>query len=121
MGEVPAERGRSSATSEGMTGCAIATLMRRLFSKSLGPIEYEYLMVNDELDRSRVNALLEQYIRGDELLIFVDRKHCVSAARDAAFDYILSFVAHGAVRIADPEFKGRVVVYPQGVGGGIAR
>jgi hypothetical protein len=118
IGEVSVGPGHSSATSERMTNRVIAKPMCRLFHRGLGPGEYEYLMVDDELDRSRVYALLDRYIRGDELLICVNRNHCASASRDAAFDYIRRFVAHGSVMIADPMFKGRVVVNRIGVGAG---
>lgn len=103
-----------------MTNREITTLMRRLFPGDLGPIEYEHLMVEDRLDRTRVDALLDRYIRGDELLIFVDRNHCVSATRETAFDYIREFMGHGRVRIADRRFKGRVIIEPLGVGAGNA-
>jgi hypothetical protein len=101
-----------------MTNREITTLMHRLFPTDLGPIEYVHLMVDDRLNSARLNALLDYYIPGDEVLIFGDRNHCVSSSRELAFDFVQNFMQHGRVRIADPQFRGRVIIEPLGVGGG---
>lgn len=77
-------------------------------------------MVDDRLNRARVSALLDRYIPGDELLIFVDRNHCAFSSRESAFEYIREFMQSGRVRIADPRFRGRVIIEPLGVGAGNA-
>lgn len=103
-----------------MTNREITTLMHRLFRGDLGPGEYDHLMVDDQLDRARVDDLLERYIPGDGLLIFVDRNHCVLSSRASAFEYVREFMPHGRVRIANPSFRGRVIIEPLGVGAGSA-
>lgn len=103
-----------------MTSREITTLMRRLFRGDLGPADYLHLMVNDRLDRVLVNGLLDRYIPGEELLIFVDRNHCAFTGRERAFEYIAAFMRHGRVKIADPRFNGRVIIEPVGVGAGKA-
>jgi hypothetical protein len=95
--------------------------MHRLFwSSSLGPDSYVHLKVNDVLDESRVRSLLDRYIEGDELLIFVNSQHCAFSSRRDAFTQIQSLLQHGTVRIADPRFQGRVIIEPLGVGTGSA-
>ena len=103
-----------------MTNREITTLMHRLFRSNLGPGEYVHLMVDDQLDRARVDDLLARYIPGDDLLIFVDRNHCAFSSRENAFENVRKFMPHGSVRIADPRFQGRVIIEPLGVGAGNA-
>lgn len=104
-----------------MTDREITTLMHRLFwSRWIGPDPYVHLMVNDALDEGRVRSLLDQYIQGDELLLFVNPQHLAFSSRRAAFGHIKSLLQHGAVRIADPQFQGRVLIEPLGVGTGSA-
>ena len=99
----------------------ITTLMHRLFRGELPAAgEYVHLMVDDRLDRARLHALLDRYIPGDQLLIFVDRNHCAFSDRQRAFEYVRDFMPHGRVRIADPRFRGRVIIEPLGVGAGCA-
>ena len=94
--------------------------MHRLFCGDLGPGEYFHLMVDDRLDRARVDDLLARYIAGSDLLIFVDQNHCAFSSREEAFENIREFMPHGRVKIADPRFQGRVVIEPLGVGAGCA-
>jgi len=101
-----------------MTNREITTLMHRLFPGGLGPTDYVHLMVEGGLDRARFGALLDSYIPGDELLIFVDRNHCAFSNREQAFEFVRDFMEHGRVRIADPRFQGRVIIEPMGVGTG---
>ena len=101
-----------------MTNREMTTLMHRLFPGDLpGAAEYVHLMVEGQLDRERFNALIDRYIPGNELLIFVNRNHCAVADRAGAFEHVRGFMAYGRVRIADPRFKGRVIVEPLGGGG----
>ncbi len=101
-----------------MTNREITTLMHKLFLGDLGPADYVHLMVDDQLDQARVGTLLDRYVPGDELLIFVDQNHCAFASRESAFQYILKFMQSGRVKIADPKFRGRVIIEPLGVGAG---
>ena len=95
--------------------------MHRLFRSELpGSHEYANLMVDEQLDRGRVKALLNRYVVGNELLIYVDLDHCAFTDREQAFEHIRDFMPHGRVRIADPRFSGRVIVEPMGVGAGCA-
>lgn len=107
-------------TLERMTNREITSLMHRLFRGGLGPGEYVHLMVDDQLDRGRVDELLARFISGDELLIFVDRNHCAFSNRQKAFEHVREFMPHGTVRIADPRFRGCVTIEPLGVGTGSA-
>jgi len=101
-----------------MTNREITTLMHRLFPGDLGPVDYVHLMVDGQLDRARVDALLDRYIRGDEVLIFVDINHCAAKQRKDTFNCIREFIQYGRVRVADPRFQGRVIIEPLGVGAG---
>jgi hypothetical protein len=104
-----------------MTDREITTLMHRLFwSSSVGSDPFVHLMVNDALDESRVHSLLDRYIQGDELLMFVNSQHCAFSSRRDAFANLKSLLQHGTVRIADPRFRGRVIIEPLGVGTGSA-
>lgn len=104
-----------------MTNREITTLMHRLFPGDLpGAGEYVHLMSDDELSRERVDALLNRYIVGNELLIFVNRNYCAFSGRAEAFEYIREFMLHGRVKIADPRFRGKVIIEPLGVGAGDA-
>ena len=94
--------------------------MHRLFRGDLGPQEYAHLMVDDQLDRARVENLLASCIPGPDLLIFVDRNHCAFSGREDAFETIGKFMLRGRVKIADPRFQGRVIIEPLGVGAGCA-
>lgn len=103
-----------------MTSREITTLMHRLFRGDLGPVDYVHLMVQGQLDRARVDSLLDRYIRGDEVLIFVDSNRCAASRREFAFGFIQEFMQHGRVKVADPRFQGRVIIEPSGVGAGDA-
>ncbi|MGE0332410.1 MAG: hypothetical protein AB7P37_17160 [Ramlibacter sp.] len=93
-----------------MSSREITSLMHRLFRLDLGASEYVHLMVEDRLDQARV----------DELLIFVDRIHWTFSNGVMAFVYIKELLPYGRVRIADPRFRGRVIIEPLGVGAGCA-
>jgi hypothetical protein len=104
-----------------MTPREITTLMHRLFRFELqGADPYVHLMVGGVLDRGRVTSLLDKHIAGDELLIFQSRARAVTSRRGGAFEIISEFIRHGQVRIADPKFRGRVIIEPMGVGAGCA-
>ena len=103
-----------------MTNREITTLMHRLFGSDLGPLDYVHLIVDDQLDRTQVDVLLDRCIPGDELMIFVNSKHVAFSKRDEAFEYIRDFMRQGRVKIADPKFHGRVIIEPLGVGAGRA-
>ena len=104
-----------------MNARQITTLMHKLF---YGDIPHNdgwlHLMVGDSIDRNSVNGLIEKYIKGDELLIFVDPQHCVYSNKSAAFEHIETFIKRGTIRIADPNFHGRILINPIGVGCGNA-
>ena len=101
-----------------MTSRDITTLMHRLFRSDLGPGEYVHLIVDDQLDRARVDDLLWRYIPGDDLLSFVDSNHCVLSTREGTFDNVRGLMPYGKIKIANPRFQGRVVIEPLGVGAG---
>lgn len=103
-----------------MTNREITTLMHRLFDGDLGPADYVHLMVDDKLDRARVNALLAHFIPGEQLLIFVTSNHCTFSNRTEAFEKIEQLMQLGRVIIADPKFHGHVMIEPLGVGVGLA-
>jgi hypothetical protein len=62
------------STFKRMTNREITTLMHRLFRGDLGPVDYVHLMVQGQLDRACVDALLDRYIRGDEVLMVMSRR-----------------------------------------------
>ncbi|MCK6395617.1 hypothetical protein [Zoogloea sp.] len=97
----------------------ITSLMQRLFYGDLGPAEYVHLAEGNELNRVRVDALLEQFIPGDQLLFFVNSQNCSSGRRDEAFEKIQRLLQVGRVKVADPRFEGKVVIDPLGVGAGV--
>lgn len=103
-----------------MTNREIATLMHRLFPGDLGPADYVHLMADDRLDRARLDELLDRCLPGEELLIFVNQNYCAFSDRQGAFAHIEEFMRIGRVRIADPKFRGRVIIEPSGVGAGNA-
>jgi hypothetical protein len=101
-----------------MNNREITSLMHRLFYGDFGPADYVHLMVDDKLDRVRVNSLLERFIPGDEFLIFANSNHCALSSRADAFEHIDRFMQLGRVKIADPRFEGRVIIEPLGIGAG---
>lgn len=99
----------------------ITTLMHRLFRGDIPQTDgWVHLIVDGEFDRSRVDSLINRYIQGDELLLFVNAQHCVSSTRVDAFTHIKSLLPHGTVRIADPRFHARILINQIGVGVGSA-
>lgn len=79
-----------------------------------------HLMIDDSLSRERVNDLIEKYIPGDELIIFVDPQHCAFSNKFDAFEKVEALIKYGTIRIADPRFLGRILINPIGVGTGSA-
>lgn len=99
----------------------ITTLMHKLFYGDIPQNDgWVNLMIDDTLSRNRVNDLIEKYIKGDELLIFVDPQHCVHSNKSVAFEHIEILIKYGTIRIADPCFHGRILINPIGVGAGNA-
>lgn len=78
-------------------------------------------MADGKLSSERVMSLIDSYIEGDELLLFVDAQHCTSSSKADAFAHIKSLLSHGTVKIPDPRFHARVFINSVGVGVGSAR
>ena len=100
----------------------ITTLMHRLFIGSLpGNDAWVHLMQDGRLNERKVMALIEEYIRGDTLLLFVNAQNCLRCSKAEAFAHVERLHAMGSLRIADPAFNGRVLIEPSlGVGAGHA-
>ncbi|VEE16534.1 hypothetical protein [Ectopseudomonas mendocina] len=99
----------------------ITTLMHKLFYGDIPHNDgWVHLMIDDALSHNKVNDLIEKYIKGDELLIFVDPQHCAYSNKSAAFEHIKTLIKYGVIRIADPRFHGRILINPIGVGTGNA-
>jgi len=94
--------------------------MHRLFVGSLpGSDAWVHLMQNDKLSERKVMSLIDQYIDGDTLLLFVNSQNCLCCSKPEAFANVERLLAVGALRIADPAFRGRVLIEPSlGVGAG---
>ncbi|MGJ4748450.1 hypothetical protein ACQV5M_18970 [Leptospira sp. SA-E8] len=101
-----------------MNNREITSLMHRLFYGDLGPADYVHFMVDEKLDRIRVNSLLGRFIPGDEFLIYANSSHCALSSRSGAFEHSDRLMQLGRVKIADPRFEGRVIIEPSGVGAG---
>ena len=66
-------------------------------------------------------SLLDNYIEGDELLMYVNSQHCIFSSKANAFADIKNLLAYGNIKIADPRFRGRVLINASvGVGVGSA-
>lgn len=100
----------------------ITTLMHKLFYGDIPQTDgWVHLMEDGELIPEHVMSLLDSYIEGDELLLFVDPQHCTSSSKAEAFAHIKNLLAHGNIKIADPHFRARVLINSSvGVGVGSA-
>jgi hypothetical protein len=98
----------------------IKTVMNRLFYGDI-PVSdgYRHLMVNGELDRGLVENLISSYITGDEVIVYRDARCCVCCPVANAYDVIRAYLSHGRVKLAAPDFSGRIIIEPIGVGAGI--
>lgn len=98
----------------------IVTLMHRLWPGPSLPTsdEWRHLFVDDKLDRTRFDALLDEYIDDEEVLIYRDSQTAMSCKRIDAFAKVAELLPRGPVKLADVRFNGRVFVHSMGVGAG---
>ena len=76
-------------------------------------VESDGTLRTDELAR-----LIDSYIPGHDLLIWVSRKIGDFLPKDEAIRFIAEHIGEGEIRIADRQFSGFVVVAMPGVGTG---
>jgi hypothetical protein len=100
----------------------IITLMHRLFYGDLPNGDAYVLLGTDssKLERVKVDALLDRYIDGPDVLLFVNENNCLAVRKGEAFKHIERMIQLGRVKVADPRFHGRVIIEPSGVGAGSA-
>ena len=99
----------------------ITTLMHRLFYGDIPHVDgWVHLVVDGKLNRDKVNQLINRYIAGDEVILFVDTQNCAFSSKENAFQHVEKLIEHGTVRIADPIFHARILINPIGVGVGSA-
>ncbi|MNG17244.1 hypothetical protein D3C85_972130 [compost metagenome] len=99
----------------------ITTLMHKLFYGDISQEDgWVHLVVDGRLNCDKVNQLINRYITGDEVLLFVDPQHCAFSSKENAFSHVEQLIEHGTVRIADPRFNARILISPIGVGVGSA-
>jgi hypothetical protein len=65
-----------------------------------------------------LNALIDQFIRADDILVEVSRKFGGLKDRHQLIPYVQEHVGKGQIRIADRNFQGYVLVALNGVAAG---
>jgi hypothetical protein len=80
----------------------------------------DWVVVTDDngLRRGALQALIEQYIRGTDVLVEASRKVGDFVPALAAVDFVAQHIGQGEIRLADREFTGFVVVAVNGVATG---
>lgn len=82
-------------------------------------LDWVNVLEADGTIRSQVlDALVDQFIHADEILIEVSRKLGDLKPRDQVISYVQEHVGKGHIRMADREFQAYVVVGVNGVAAG---
>jgi hypothetical protein len=85
------------------------------------PVAFDWVNVleADGTIRSQVlESLLNQFIHADDVLIEVTRKLGDLKPRDQVISYVQEHVGKSHIRMADREFRGYVLIAPNGVAAG---
>jgi hypothetical protein len=76
------------------------------------------LEANGTIRREVLDALIDQFIRADDILVEVNRKLGDLKQRDQVIPYVQEHVGKGQIRIADRDFRGYVLIGMNGVAAG---
>ncbi len=91
--------------------------MHRLFYSDIDTADgYKHLYKNNELDEKLYNEFIHSYINTDSILIYVNSQEAIETNIEESYSYVKEHVKNNRVRIADPEFKAKIILEPSGVG-----
>jgi hypothetical protein len=97
----------------------IQSLMQRFFYGDIASNDgYCHLIRSGVLAKDAVDQLIAEYISGEHVLIYLSAQECAYCTKAEAFSYIERIYSLGRLRLASPDFQGRVLIEPIGVGAG---
>ena len=97
----------------------IQTLMNRLFYGDIDQSDgWHHLLSDGHLDKDLFEEFLFSYIETDTVLVYLNGQNAVQCKASEAHQIVKDLLVHGRVKMADPKFKGRVIIDPIGVGVG---
>jgi hypothetical protein len=73
---------------------------------------------NGTIRRKVLDALIDQFIRAEDVLVEVNRKLGSLKQRSQVMQYLQEHIGKGQVRIADRDFQGYVLIGMNGVAAG---
>jgi hypothetical protein len=76
------------------------------------------LEANGTIRSEVLDALIDQFIRADDILVEVNRKLGDLKQRNQVIPYVQDHVGKGQIRIADRDFRGYVLIAMNGVAAG---
>ena len=90
--------------------------MHKLFAYDIDKSDgYKHLFTKDELDKSKLNELLQEYISSDTVLVYVNSQNVFECDKNELYKNIKPFIKNDRIRIASPDFNEKILTETTGV------